>query len=326
MTSDAVIAPRASSEIELLRAEMREVKFAMSMLPARFSAARTAANLDLNPDTDSEIYDSPYYEAFHELVARGLMPELARQIVARTIKDPILNLSSTDAMRDDINNVVHHSLLNFANAEIAFAADPLAANPSNANAGAIVALVGATGVGKTTTIAKLAARVVLRERRQVELITLDTYRIAGVEQLKTYAEIIGAGCHIARSILELEAMVNRFSANSTVLIDTVGRSPHDLSDQLELADYLRASNHITRCLVLPATMHPVDAMDARRKFALYGIDRLCLTKLDETARPAAALATLNEARLPALYFCAGQRVPEDIELATAETLTARILR
>src|SRR5207249_9933077 len=116
----------------------------------------------------------------------------------------------------------------------------------------VMALVGSTGVGKTTTVAKLAAHVALYKHRRVELVTLDTYRIAAVEQLKTYSEIIGAGCHVVRSVLELDAVLQRLPAEATVLIDTTGRNPHDLADQYEVSDYLRQKLTIRKCLAIQA--------------------------------------------------------------------------
>jgi flagellar biosynthesis protein FlhF len=202
---------------------------------------------------------------------------------------------------------------------VEFAEAPLAVN-------AMAAFIGPTGVGKTTTIAKLAARVALRARRRVEMITLDTYRIAAVEQLKTYAEIIGAGCHVARSVVELDALTQRLAGEATVLIDTTGRSPHDLADQLDLADYLRGNESLLKCLVLPATTHSADAQLATNKFALYGANRLVLTKLDETVQPGAAVGVAADAELPLIYLSAGQRVPEDLDRATATTFADYVVR
>jgi flagellar biosynthesis protein FlhF len=185
-------------------------------------------------------------------------------------------------------------------------------------------VIGSTGVGKTTTVAKLAARIALEERRRVELVTLDTYRIAAVEQLKTYAEIIGAGCHVVRSVLELDVLIRRFPAEATVLIDTTGRNPHDLADQHELSDYLKRHTEIRKCLAVQATTHPIDAIAAVKKFEMYGADCLAITKLDETTRPGAMLELLAECGLPLTYLCMGQRVPEDIKVATPENFAARI--
>lgn len=189
----------------------------------------------------------------------------------------------------------------------------------------MVAFIGATGVGKTTTIAKLAARIALHERRRVELVTLDTYRIAAVEQLKTYAEIIGAGCQVVRSVLELDAVLRRRAKDTTILIDTTGKSPHDLADQYELSDYFRKHEEIRKCLAVQATTHPSDNLAAIERFTAYGADCLTLTKMDETTRPGAAVELVSESRLPLVYLCDGQRVPEDLSPATPENFITRIL-
>jgi flagellar biosynthesis protein FlhF len=304
-------------ELERLRADLREMKFSLSALAACAAPSAGASEALACFEQAPEVYDSPYYEAYLQLIATGLAPDLAR----RAAHDARLNGASASLGPAE---VAHTGLIRTLSALLEFAADPLLAEPDQAPAG--VVFIGPTGVGKTTTIAKLAARIALRARRRVELITLDTYRIAAVEQLKTYAEIIGAGCHIARSVMELDALARRHAGKAAVLIDTIGRSPHDLADQMELADYLRESTDLLKCLVLQATTHPVDAGAAVKKFALYGANRLVITKLDETARPGATISVAMDAALPLVYLCAGQRVPEDFERATAETLAARIVR
>jgi flagellar biosynthesis protein FlhF len=316
-------------ELEQLRAELREVKFSLSALATRpIVQDSTPQEARAAFDAEPEMYDSPYYEAYLELTTAGLQPELARKAVRAARASGLRDLSDT-------SRVARAGLTAIMPTIVRFGEDPLAAppeivkkafHPGPAQAPEAVAFIGPTGVGKTTTIAKLAARVALRQRRRVELITLDTYRIAAVEQLKTYAEIIGAGCHIARSVMELDALARRYAGQATVLIDTVGRSPHDLADQLELADYLRANQALLKCLVLQATTHPTDAHLAIRKFELYGANRLILTKLDETGRPGAAMTVAAHAALPLIYLCAGQRVPEDLERATPLAFAARVLR
>jgi flagellar biosynthesis protein FlhF len=127
-------------------------------------------------------------------------------------------------------------------------------------------------------------------------------------------------------VKELNAIVQRFAGIATVMIDTTGRSPHDLADQFELADYLRQHPQIIKCMVLTATSHPEDAQLVIDKYALYGANRLALTKLDETVQPGAAIAMAASAGLPLMYLCAGQRVPEDLERATPSNFAQRILR
>lgn len=298
-------------ELDRLRAEMREMKFAIGTFAGNHRDGNAPSNAS---EADARIYDSPFYETYLHLGILGLDPELAKAATRAAIE--------AGSESKDILELARIGLMNSLPSVVTFGEDPLARAKDAASPHPVVALVGPTGVGKTTTIAKLAARTALREGRRVELITLDTYRIAAVEQLKTYADIIGAGFHVPRSILELDVLVRRFSAEATVIIDTIGRSARDLADQMELADYLRGNEQIVKCLVLQATMHPGDAHVALGKFALFGINSLVITKLDETCRTGAVVTIAASAGLPLAYLCNGQGVPDDIERATAESLTA----
>jgi flagellar biosynthesis protein FlhF len=297
-------------ELEFLRAELREVKFALGKIAYRTNAA------EYQRDQDYELlggnYESPYHEAYVELATLGVPSELAKNIVLEIIPE----LRGSIAREEDIARLALTSALS---ARLSFAPSPL--QPDNDR---ILAFVGPTGVGKTTTIAKLAARVALQQNRRVELVALDTYRIGAVEQLKTYAEIIGAGCHTVRSVLELDALLRRLPQDATVLIDSTGKSPHDLADQYHLAEYLRHNEDIKKCLVIQATTHPVDAASAIRKFQMYGPSYLAVTKFDETERPGALLEVISESSLPLAYLCMGQRVPEDLQDATLKNLVSRI--
>ncbi len=331
-------------ELECLRAELREVKFSLGTLAARPAALSGLAHKAAESFEEMpELYDSPYFDAYIELAGQGLTPELARRAVCEAIRERRREAGGIQVLADGgetflaskglavhekrtSDEVALAGLQTLIASAVRFSADPLTATTGATKTPSVVALIGPTGVGKTTTIAKLAARVALREGRRVELITLDTYRIAAAEQLRIYAEIIGAGFHVARSMVELDALTRKLESEGVVLVDTVGRNPHDLADQLELGDYLRAREEIVKCLVLQATTHPSDALAAVRKFTMYGADRLIVTKLDETAAPGRTVTLASESKLPLLYLCAGQRVPEDLERATSATLAARVVR
>jgi len=324
-----------AGEFERLRAELREVKFSLNAMGTSPGQRRREAQ----PETidfagSEEIYDSPFYEIYMLLTAAGLQPDFARRAVRtlfatenQLLDDAPLELGNAAAGgAAALADLGRTALANLVRAEASFTEDFFASTKDSTNLPSVFAFIGATGVGKTTTIAKLAARFALRERRRVELVTLDTYRIAAVEQLKTYAEIIGAGFTTARNTFELDALTQRFAGNAIVLIDTTGRNPHDLADQMELADYLRGNSDIHKSLVLQATTHTADAVASVNRFALFGANSLVLTKLDETVRPGMALQTALEANLPLAYLAAGQRVPEDLERATPEAFAARVMR
>ena len=265
------------------------------------------------------MFDSPFYEIYSVLTSAGLRPELARGAVRA-------GLASGSRQQRKYETIARAGLVSTLPSIVRFAHDPLAPAAFTGRTPTAIALVGPTGVGKTTTIAKLAARVVCHLRRRIELITLDTYRIAATEQLRIYAEIIGAGYHVAHSVDELDSLVKRYSRNATVLVDTAGRSPAELSDEMELGNYLSGCEELLKILVLPATTHPVDAHAAVRQFSIFGPDQLILTKLDETTRPGAAISVAGDAALPLAYLCSGQRVPEDLERATPLTLAARVVK
>ncbi len=312
VNSDAKAEPVVSSrELELLRAEIREVKFSVNAFASRQNIQSFTSDLDMHEY--GEIFDSPFYDSYLEICAAGIKPELAR----RQLVDIIPHFKNGSISADKI---LQTALLNIFTSRLSFEDDPLKQTP------AMLAFVGATGVGKTTTIAKLAARVALHECRRVDLVTLDTYRIAAVEQLKTYAEIIGARCHVIRSVFELDAVLTRLPSDSTVLIDTTGKNPHDLADQYEVSEYLRNRKDIRKCLAIQATTHPLDGITAIKKFEMYGTDCIALTKMDETTRPAALIDAISESTLPLSYLCMGQRVPEDLRVATPESMLSQIIR
>jgi flagellar biosynthesis protein FlhF len=313
-----------NGELARLRSEMRALSFSMNAMVARqvtHGDSNEGAKNQLREtfEADPEIFDSPYFEIYSVLTAAGLRPELARGAV-RAGK---LNGSR---QRKNFETLARAGLVATLPSITRFAPDPLAPMIGSPDAPSAIALIGPTGVGKTTTIAKLAAQVVCRLRRRVVLVTLDTYRIAATEQLRIYAEIIGAGYHIAHSVRELDTLVRRFSGGATVLIDTAGRSPSDLADEMELGSYLRECDDLLKMLVLPATTHPVDAHTAVRQFSLFGPNQLILTKMDETTRPGAAISVAGDSGLPLAYLCSGQRVPEDLERATPLSFAARVVR
>ncbi len=189
----------------------------------------------------------------------------------------------------------------------------------------VVALVGPTGVGKTTTIAKLAANFKLRERANVGLVTVDTYRVAAVEQLRTYAEIIDLPMHVVTTPAEMRAAVQSLAGMDLVLIDTAGRSPRDELKIQELRSFLGEADVDQVHLVLSlATGVRSNALTADR-FRSVGVTSLLLTKLDEAAGPGAILSAAHRIQLPISYLTTGQDVPDDIEPAAPRRAAQLIL-
>ncbi len=189
----------------------------------------------------------------------------------------------------------------------------------------VVALVGPTGVGKTTTIAKLAANFRLREKWNVGLITVDTYRIAAVEQLRTYADIIDLPMQVVSTPREMREAVDRLSHLDLVLLDTAGRSPRDEVKIRELRALLAEARADEVHLVLSSAASSASLINAAERFASAGTSALILTKLDEASGLGHLLPALRSARLPLSYLTNGQNVPDDIEMADPRRVAQTVL-
>ena len=188
----------------------------------------------------------------------------------------------------------------------------------------MVALIGPTGVGKTTTIAKLAANYRLREHRSVGLITVDTYRIAAVEQIRTYAEIIDLPMQVVSSPAEMDEAVRRMQNLDLILLDTAGRSPRDAQRIDELRDYLSCAKADEVHLVLSTTASTRSLQQTVEQFGQVHPTHLLLTKLDE-ATGLGGIWPLIRHGLPISYLTSGQNVPDDIETAESPQLARSIL-
>ncbi|MEM9660254.1 MAG: GTPase, partial [Planctomycetota bacterium] len=199
---------------------------------------------------------------------------------------------------------------------------PIQLNAENAR---VVALVGPTGVGKTTTIAKLAANFRLRESKRVGLITVDTYRIAAVEQLRTYADIIDLPMEVVSTPREMREAVEQMRRFDLILMDTAGRSPRDDVKIHELRSILSEAAPHEIHLVLSAAAGARSLANAARQFAAAGVTSLLVTKLDEATGPGNLLTLSRTCKLPFSYLTDGQNVPDDIRIAEPNTLAQLIL-
>ena len=194
------------------------------------------------------------------------------------------------------------------------------------NSPRIIALVGPTGVGKTTTTAKLAAMHALNKGSKVALITMDIFRVGAVEQLKTYSRIMGIPLEVASTPLELEKAVERYSDYDLIMIDTAGRSHKDQEKLSEMKNFFEDKFPMEVYLCLSATTKDRELEEILHRFSIFQIGKIVFTKIDESESCGNMVNLLMKNNLQVAYFTTGQRVPEDIEVATPAKLADMILK
>jgi flagellar biosynthesis protein FlhF len=189
----------------------------------------------------------------------------------------------------------------------------------------IVALIGPTGVGKTTSLAKLAAHLTLHKKKKILLLTLDGYRIGAVEQLRSYAGLMGIPFQFVDQVSELPRVIENNRQRDFILIDTAGRGPRDMAAMQSLSTYLKESEHIERHLVLSATTKQSDLHQIVDQFEVCRPDHLLFTKLDETSTPGPILNELVRTQKYFSYYTNGQCVPDDLHVVPRDRIIDLVL-
>jgi flagellar biosynthesis protein FlhF len=180
----------------------------------------------------------------------------------------------------------------------------------------VAAFVGSTGVGKTTTIAKLAADLSLKKKKKVGLISIDNFRVGATEQLKTYAAILGVPCFPAFNGTDLGFALRRMKEKDVVLIDTAGQSQYDTTRLEELAGLLGSQKAIRCHLLLNTAINETEMQSAAENFGRLAPVSYIFTKADETRARGAIINQIVKTKMPVSFITTGQRVPEDILKAT----------
>jgi flagellar biosynthesis protein FlhF len=282
-------------EIRHLRRSVEEARRALTAVTAE---ARAGRDLQL-PPAGAEVYA--------RLACRGVEPALAEGLVRSA-----LSLVPPDAGRvlEAVKDLLGERLV------------PCRA-PWLHDGRHVIAMVGPTGVGKTTTLAKMAARALLETRKRVAFVTVDTYRIGAAEQLARYAEIMGVPVLVARDRSELLRAMERVADADLVLVDTAGRSsPEDVARQAAL---VRAVPRVQLQLCVSAATGAQELAAVADRYRILQPDRLALTKVDEAIGPGGVLSASVRICRPISCVADGQRVPEDIHAYTGPELVDLVI-
>jgi flagellar biosynthesis protein FlhF len=313
--------PQASAETANLMKELQDLKGMLRALPV---ADSTKSICWFKP---RQFRNGIHEEVYMDLICRGMDESLAYELLDDAFYEGIysdlisgeeeiaaqhlekLSLKKEHGPSFD-KTCLTKRIQNNLCSRLKISTDLIARHPHTETQ--VVALVGPTGVGKTTTLAKLAANAMLEDNLTVGLITLDTFRIAAVEQLRTYAEIIGVPTKVVENPTQMDLAIKSFRDKDLVLIDTAGRSQRKMESQLELAQYFRKQKFIKKVLLLSANTRSLDLQDIIEKYSIFDPGYLIFTKLDETQAYASLLSEMAKPVPPLAYLTIGQNVPRDI--------------
>ncbi|RJR49574.1 MAG: hypothetical protein C4576_06530, partial [Desulfobacteraceae bacterium] len=283
-----------------LEAELKEIKNALLLAEA--------GDL-LNPQIR---YDRALRSRYLNYRRFGLMPETIHDLLEKQGTSPVRgNESAAEILQDSLQQVLGRIRISDQTGSI-----------RNRK---IAAFIGPTGVGKTTTLAKLAALSAIKQGRKAAMITTDTFRVAAASQLETYARIMGIPVETTTGRGEFLKALKKHRASDFILIDTAGSSPNRKESIEEMNMTLDAPEPIHGYLVLSASTRYQDLLHIDRQFGSLSSKSYIFTKLDETEDPSSMINFLISRQEPVSYFCTGQQVPDDIEPASRKKVASLLL-
>ena len=277
-------------ELDALKVDLEEIKKTLGTLVKKVGSLHTSR------------FQEPFQSFYQNLVAQDVSEELSAQVVEGFKQF----LSKTTPPPGQEIELVFEMFLK----EMMSRSMPIQLSQQQCKT---VLFVGPTGVGKTTTIAKLAAHYLLQEHRNIAMMTLDTYRIAAVDQLKTYAEIMQIPIDVAVSSNELKLGIQRHAEKDLVLIDTAGRSHRNMMKMLELSNLIKFTQPDEVHLVLSASSNRRAVIEILTQFEQVRFDKLIFTKTDEAPTSGIIFETMCLTNKPVAYVTHGQNVPDDID-------------
>jgi flagellar biosynthesis protein FlhF len=273
----------------------------------------TAKSAEADKDEKSREQSNVLQVFYGNLVRNDVDPELARKII-QAVSEKV----GENAAVNDAASVLYNMIAGLLG-------KPETLKLREDGKPTVVIFVGPTGVGKTTTLAKIAANYALGYKKKVGLITADTYRIAAVEQLKTYSEILGIPISVAYSPCEIGEAINGYSDRDLILIDTAGRSTKNKSQFEELKALVMASQADETYLVLSTTTGVRNCRELVSNYNFMEQYKLIFTKLDESPVSGILLNARQMTGKPLSYITTGQSVPDDIEVVSIEKITKNLL-
>ena len=307
-----------SSEGKAFEAAMKDITIADQQKQIAFLEMQIATNADMMTRLEDKLRVTAYnagqtrkyrnnaVQVFYDaLIANATAPDIAADMLDE------LDAASdgTDLQLNILVKIVYNMIVDAIGAP-----EPMNRKPAERGLPRVAAFIGSTGVGKTTTIAKLAAELMLSAGLNVGFITADTYRIAAVEQLKTYADILGIEVGVAYAPEEVAEYIQLLGGiNDVVMLDTAGRSHKNADAMDELTQYIAAAGDCEKYLVLSLTTRWEDMCDIVRAYERFGDFKLIFTKSDETSTLGAVLNVCKTTGRKASYITFGQNVPDDIK-------------
>jgi flagellar biosynthesis protein FlhF len=299
------IQPTGSIEFQDIKNDLGEVKDMIKNLYSNH----------LQKSLVSEWGFSPVFERFYKkMMAMEINEELINSIFSK-----VSQALKPEELKDE--NVLFTTIKNELISQIG-KIEPIHLSEDK---NVIVAFIGPTGVGKTTTIAKLAAKFTLYHEKKVAMITADTFRVGAIEQLKTYGELLEIPVEVIYGNDDIKTALNRVKGYDLVLIDTMGSSPNNKMQIKKVKSLLDAVNPTDIYMVISATTKSRDIGDILNNYKELNFNKLIITKLDETRTYGTIMNAVKMTDSNLSYFTVGQNVPDDIEIASAEKLAGMIL-
>ncbi|MBZ5611680.1 MAG: hypothetical protein LAP38_25750 [Acidobacteriia bacterium] len=296
-TSESIPAAPPSPPVDKLSQEVSGLKHQMERLA--LSLARCGSGM-AGIGSDPELA-----RAFAQLTDAELDTDLAYEVIGR-INSPV----RPGALRHQLSRLVNVS------GELGCPGAPAR----------IAALVGPPGSGKTSALVKLAVQYGVSARKRTQLLSLDTYRVAAADELQSYAAILGIGCQVVETTAALPAALDEHRNKDLILIDTPGLGRSEIEGFEDLSGFFAAASGLDTHLVLPASMRTRDLKRVTEQYAVFKPGKLLFTRLDETETFGSMLSESVRMGIPISFVSRGQRIPEDLEAATADLLLSLILK